>query len=255
MKVDYSLFFFLKIGTPAVVYCKLIKKKSMKKIVIFTGAGVSVESGLPTFRGTDGLWEGHRIEEVATPEAWQRNPELVQRFYNQRRKDCMRVIPNAAHRYFAELEQDYDVHVITQNIDDLHERAGSSSVLHLHGEIRKAQSSKDAGLVYPIAGDEIKMDSVCELGSPLRPHVVWFGEAVPNMVPAAKLVEEADVFIVAGTSLQVYPAANLLYHCKPGCQIIIVDPNAKQLAIPANVIKIPHSATKAIDYLAEILSK
>ncbi len=227
----------------------------MKKIVVFTGAGISVESGLPTFRGADGLWEGHRIEEVATPEAWQRNPELVQRFYNMRRKDCIHVEPNAAHRYLAEMEKDFDVHIITQNIDDLHERAGSSKVLHLHGQIRKSQSSKNPKLIYDIEGDEIAMDATCELGSPLRPHVVWFGEAVPNMVEASRLVRDADVFIIIGTSLQVYPAANLLFDCKPGCKIILIDPNAKQVAIPAQVHKIAESASKGVTYLAEILAK
>ena len=227
----------------------------MKKIVVFTGAGISVESGLPTFRGADGLWEGYRIEEVATPEAWQRIAELVQRFYNMRRKDCIRVEPNAAHRYLANMEKDFDVQIITQNIDDLHERAGSSKVLHLHGQIRKSQSSKNPNLVYDIEGDEIAMDATCELGSPLRPHVVWFGEAVPNMVEASRLVRDADVFIIIGTSLQVYPAANLLFDCKPGCQIILIDPNAKQVAIPANVHKIAESASKGVIYLAEIIGK
>ncbi|MVZ66944.1 NAD-dependent deacylase [Sphingobacterium sp. DK4209] len=227
----------------------------MKKIVVFTGAGISVESGLPTFRGSDGLWEGHRIEEVATPEAWQRNPELVQRFYNLRRRDCLRVEPNAAHAYLADLEKNYDVQIITQNIDDLHERAGSTKVLHLHGQIRKSQSSRNANLVYDIQGDDLPMGALCELGSQLRPHVVWFGEAVPNMAVASSMVEQADVFIIIGTSLQVYPAANLLFDCKAGCQIILIDPNAKQVPIPANVYKIAENASKGITYLAELLTK
>ncbi len=227
----------------------------MKKVVVFTGAGISVESGLPTFRGTDGLWEGHRVEDVATPEAWQRNPALVQDFYNKRRQNCIEAAPNEAHLKLAELEQDFDVHIITQNIDDLHERAGSSKVLHLHGEIRKSQSSVNPNLVYDIEGDEIIAGSVCELGSPLRPHVVWFGEAVPNMVPASKLASQADVFVVIGTSLQVYPAANLLYETSPLCKLILIDPNAEEYRVPPNVIKISEKASKGVRYLADLIAK
>lgn len=227
----------------------------MKKLVVFTGAGISVESGLPTFRGTDGLWEGYRVEDVATPEAWLRDPELVQEFYNQRRLACMEAKPNKAHIKLAELEKDFDVRIITQNIDDLHERAGSTHVLHLHGEIMKSQSSKNAEMVYELDGPTINMGDNCELGSQLRPHVVWFGEAVPNMIPATKLSREADVFVVIGTSLQVYPAANLLYETNPLCKLILIDPNADHYRVPPNVIKIEESATKGIDYLVELLSK
>ena len=198
----------------------------MKKIVVFTGAGISVESGLPTFRGSDGLWEGHRVEDVATPEAWEKDPELVQNFYNKRRADCIAAEPNHAHKKLAELEKDYDITIITQNIDDLHERAGSSKILHLHGQIRKAQSSLNPNLIYDIDGADIKDGDLCELGSQLRPHVVWFGEAVPNMVEAYKVARQADVFVTIGTSLQVYPAANLLYETKPDCKLILIDPNA-----------------------------
>ncbi len=227
----------------------------MKKIVVFTGAGISAESGLPTFRGTDGLWEGYAIEDVATPEAWKRNPELVQRFYNKRRKDCIAASPNLAHLKLKELEKDFDIQIITQNIDDLHERAGSKKVLHLHGQIRKAQSSINPKLVYDMESDTLSMDEYCELGSPLRPHVVWFGEAVPAMEEASSIVRQADALVVIGTSLQVYPAANLLYDVKYDAKIILIDPNADQYSLSDRVIKIPHKATEGIQYLAELLTK
>ncbi|MBV2225842.1 MAG: NAD-dependent deacylase [Sphingobacterium mizutaii] len=227
----------------------------MKKIVVFTGAGISVESGLPTFRGSDGLWEGHRVEDVATPEAWEKDPELVQSFYNKRRSDCLAAEPNHAHRKLAELEKDYDITIITQNIDDLHERAGSSKVLHLHGQIRKGQSSINPNLIYDINGTDIKDGDLCELGSQLRPHVVWFGEAVPNMNEAYKIARQADVFITIGTSLQVYPAANLIYETKPDCKLILIDPNAEQYRVPPVVLKIAEKASVGVDYLAKYLPK
>lgn len=227
----------------------------MKKIVVFTGAGISVESGLPTFRGSDGLWEGHRVEDVATPEAWEKDPELVQNFYNKRRSDCLAAEPNHAHRKLAELEKDYDITIITQNIDDLHERAGSSKVLHLHGQIRKGQSSINPNLIYDIKGTDIKDGDLCELGSQLRPHVVWFGEAVPNMNEAYKIARQANVFITIGTSLQVYPAANLIYETKPDCKLILIDPNAEQYRVPPVVLKISEKASVGVDYLAKYLPK
>jgi NAD-dependent deacetylase len=205
-----------------------------KKIVVFTGAGISAESGLQTFRGTDGLWEGHRVEDVATPEAWLRDPETVQRFYNIRRAACRKALPNTGHLALVELEKYADVHIITQNIDDLHERAGSKNILHLHGEIMKAQSSRDPRLICPIEGDEISLDDTCELGSPLRPHVVWFGEAVPNMALASREVQDADILIVVGTSLQVYPAANLIHDVPRACKITLIDPNAKTMGLTSN---------------------
>lgn len=226
-----------------------------KKVVVFTGAGVSAESGLQTFRGNDGLWEGFKVEDVATPEAWERNPEMVQRFYNIRRKACMEAQPNAAHRYLADLEQWYDVHIITQNIDDLHERAGSRHVLHLHGQIRKSQSSLNPNLVFDIEGDRIEMGDKCTIGSQLRPHVVWFGEAVPNMLPAMEITGEADIFVVIGTSLQVYPAANLLYEVKSDCTLILIDPNADQYRVPSGTVIINKTATEGVIYLAELLAK
>jgi len=194
----------------------------MKKIVIFTGAGISAESGLKTFRASDGLWEEHRIEDVATPEAWRRDPHLVLEFYNQRRRGVVAAQPNAAHRALAELQTAANVHVITQNIDDLHERAGSQQVLHLHGEIMQARSSANEALLYDTRGNDIRWGDVCELGSQLRPHVVWFGEAVPMFDKALALTAEADIFLVVGTSLAVYPAASLLQFVKPDAQKYIV---------------------------------
>lgn len=207
---------------------------SKKKIVVFTGAGISAESGLQTFRGADGLWEGHRVEDVATPEAWQRDPQTVQRFYNIRRAACRKALPNAGHLALVELEKYADLHIITQNIDDLHERAGSTNILHLHGEITKAQSSRNPRLVYPIEGDEISIDDKCELGSALRPHVVWFGEAVPNMTVASRIVGDADILLVVGTSLQVYPAANLIHDIPRNCKITLIDPNANAMGLNSN---------------------
>lgn len=206
-----------------------------KKIVVFTGAGISAESGLKTFRGADGLWEGHRVEDVATPEAWQRDPQSVQRFYNIRRIACREAQPNPGHLALVELEKYADVYIITQNIDDLHERAGSKNILHLHGEIMKAQSSRNANLVYKIDKDELTIEDKCEMGSQLRPHVVWFGETVPNMALASKLVADADVLLVVGTSLQVYPAANLVHEVPALCKIVLIDPIANSLRISGNI--------------------
>ncbi len=181
-----------------------------RKIVVLTGAGISAESGLKTFRDAGGLWEGYNVYDVATPEAWKRDPELVQQFYNERRKAVLEADPNAGHLALVDLEEKFDVTIITQNIDDLHERAGSSNVVHLHGIITKSQSDKRAGLTYDIDGWELKMGELCELGSQLRPHVVWFGEAVPMIEHAAQLCYNTDIMIVIGTSLQVYPAAGLI---------------------------------------------
>ncbi len=182
----------------------------MKQIVVLTGAGISAESGLKTFRDSDGLWEGYDIAEVATPEAWRRNPELVQDFYNQRRKSVLEAKPNAAHYALAKLEEKYKVTIITQNIDDLHERAGSTNVVHLHGIITRSQSSRKPDVTYPIDGWELKMGELCEYGSQLRAHVVWFGEPVPMIEKAARICSLADLFILVGSSLAVYPAAGLI---------------------------------------------
>ncbi len=199
------------------------------KIVVLTGAGISAESGIKTFRDSDGLWENYRIEDVATPEAWHKNPALVQEFYNQRRKQLLESQPNAAHYALAKLEEKYEVRIITQNVDDLHERAGSTQVMHLHGELKKARSTSDSDLVYDVEGWELKMGQLCEKGSQLRPHIVWFGEAVPMIEPAAELSGEADIFIIIGTSLNVYPAAGLVQYTKPGTRLYLVDPKKPDL--------------------------
>lgn len=200
------------------------KINQIRTIAVLTGAGVSQESGLKTFRDNNGLWENYNVYDVATPEAWQRNPELVQRFYNERRRQLLDVKPNAAHYELARLAEKYNVNIITQNIDDLHERAGSTGVLHLHGELRKARSSVDENLIYNIDGWELKMGQLCERNSQLRPHVVWFGEMVPMIEPAAELVAQADLVLVVGTSLVVYPAAGLLHYARSGVPIVAIDP-------------------------------
>ncbi len=225
----------------------------MKYIVVFTGAGISAESGLKTFRGTDGLWEGYRVEEVATPEAWKRNPERVQHFYNVRRKAVLEADPNPAHTALVKLEEKYRITVITQNIDDLHERAGSSHVLHLHGLITKSQSSTNPELTYPMAGSEIRMGELCELGSQLRPHVVWFGEAVPAMSEAVAICRQADVFIVVGTSLQVYPAAGLLDEVPTHAVKYFADPQASMLSRQSDVICFDEKATVAVPKIVKEL--
>lgn len=201
----------------------------MKKIVVLTGAGMSADSGLKTFRDSNGLWEGHDINEVATPQAWKRNKELVLEFYNERRKKAHSVDPNKGHRALASLEDYYDVTVLTQNVDSLHERAGSSSVIHLHGQLSKVRSEKDRSLVYEIAGDPIELGDTAEDGAQLRPHVVWFGEPVPNMRKAATIVPEADILIVIGTSLVVYPAAGLVDLVTGETSKYVVDPATPEL--------------------------
>lgn len=197
----------------------------MKKIVVFTGAGISAESGISTFRDSGGLWDKYDIKDVATPEAWKKNPALVQQFYNERRKQVIESQPNPAHFAIADLQKKFDVHVITQNVDDLHERAGSKKIVHLHGEIRKSRSTLNPNLVYEIKGWEIKAGDRCEMGSQLRPHIVWFGEMVPEMSRAEDIAATADIFIIVGTSLNVYPAAGLVHHASSDCQIYLVDPN------------------------------
>ena len=204
----------------------------MKKAVILTGAGISAESGLQTFRDADGLWEGYHVYDVATPEAWRRNPSMVQEFYNLRRKSVLEARPNGAHLALKRLEQKYDVTIITQNIDDLHERAGSSDVIHLHGIITRSQSDKDPRLTYAIDGWEIRMGETCELGSQLRPHVVWFGEPVPMIEKAAAICTGADIFCIIGTSLQVYPAAGLIDFVPARAAKFLVDPGAPSITDP-----------------------
>lgn len=194
-----------------------------QKIVVLSGAGVSAESGLKTFRDADGLWEGHDVNEVATPQAFEKNPELVLDFYNQRRRQLKTVKPNKAHRLIAELESSYDVHVISQNVDDLHERAGSSKVTHLHGELLKARAVNNPNRIFEWKEDLI-MGDTDDKGRQLRPHVVWFGEAVPMMEEAINIVEQADVLVIIGTSLQVYPAAGLMDYAKPDISVYLIDP-------------------------------
>ena len=195
----------------------------MKKCVVLTGAGISAESGLQTFRDSGGLWEGYRVEDVCTPEAFARSPQTVIDFYNARRRAAAAAEPNAAHFALADLERAYDVQIITQNVDDLHERAGSSKVLHLHGELNKLRSTVDENEILPWQGDQTLADRDSR-GRPLRPHIVWFGEAVPLIEEAVRLVEAADIVIVVGTSLKVYPAASLLHYARFGVPVYLIDP-------------------------------
>lgn len=225
----------------------------MKKIVVLTGAGISAESGIKTFRDSDGLWEEYRIEDVATYDAWLKNQDLVIEFYNQRRKQLYEVEPNAAHYALAKLEEKFDVQIITQNVDDLHERAGSSKILHLHGELKKVRSTIDENLIYTLDGWELKKGDKCEKGSQLRPHIVWFGEDVPMIVPAAKMAELADVFMVIGTSMNVYPAAGLLNYVPANVPKYFIDPNAKDYYNARNLTVIKENAGKALPYLVEKL--
>lgn len=214
-----------------------------QKLVVLSGAGVSAESGLKTFRDSDGLWEGHRVEDVATPEAWYRNPQLVLDFYNMRRQNVATAEPNAAHLAIARLEEQYDVTIVTQNIDDLHERAGSTNVMHLHGEIFKMRSEKNEELVYPIRGD-IQLGDVAQDGAQLRPHIVWFGEPVYMIEHAIPVMQEADVFVLVGTSLVVYPAAGLVDYVRDSVPKYVLDRAIPSVSRYANVIKIEKPATQ-----------
>lgn len=212
-------------------------------MVVLTGAGISAESGLKTFRDSDGLWEGYDIAEVATPDAWHRNPALVHDFYNMRRRNVLDAEPNAAHYALAKLEADYDVHIVTQNIDDLHERAGSSNVLHLHGEILKMRSELNEHITYPI-DDDIRVDEIAQDGGRLRPHIVWFGEAVPMIEEAIPVMQSADVFVLIGTSLAVYPAAGLVDYVPPHVKKYIIDKQIPPVSKYSNVVPIEMSATQ-----------
>lgn len=201
----------------------------MKKLVVLTGAGISAESGVPTFRDADGLWEGYDVMDVATPEGWKKNPALVLDFYNQRRKTALSVMPNRGHEILAELEKDFNVTIITQNVDDLHERAGSSHVIHLHGSLFESRSTFDETCVYKIQGWELNMGDMCEQGYQLRPNIVWFGELVPMIEVAAEEAAKADFFVVAGTSLLVYPAAGLVHYVKYDVPKFVVDPKLPEM--------------------------
>jgi NAD-dependent deacetylase len=221
----------------------------MKKLVVLSGAGISAESGISTFRDNNGLWDNYRIEDVATPEAWIRNQELVLDFYNQRRKQAHNVKPNAAHYALVELEKYFDVSIITQNVDNLHEIAGSTNVIHLHGELFKSRSTTNPELVYQMTSWELKTGDLCELGSQLRPHIVWFGEEVPMMETALGVAEEADIFLVIGTSLAVYPAAGLVHYVPPGKPIYIIDPAKPEINLKPNMTFIQEKATTGMETL------
>lgn len=226
----------------------------MKKVLVFTGAGISKESGLQTFRDPDGLWKDYDFRELATPEAWRNNPERVLEFYNWRRKMNYNAEPNAAHLALSELEKAYDVQIVTQNVDNLHERAGSSKVLHLHGELSKARSSYNPDLVYEIGNQDIKMGQLSEDGSQLRPHIVWFGERVPAITPAIEMSKKADIFIVVGTSLQVYPAAELMEYVSNEAEKYVVDPEIPEyLGRRRNLFTIAEKAGTAIPRLVNQL--
>jgi len=225
---------------------------SKKKIVVLTGAGISAESGLKTFRDSDGLWEGYDVREVATPGAWKKNPALVLEFYNQRRKNVLDAQPNAAHTGLAQLQDDFDVHIITQNIDDLHERAGSKKVLHLHGEIFKMRSESNESLVYEIKGD-INLGDKASDGAQLRPHIVWFEEPVPMIEEAIPLVHEAEIFVVVGTSLVVYPAAGLVNYASRYIPKYIIDKQIPYTSSVINVTGIEKPATQGVQELIKIL--
>ena len=224
----------------------------MKKCVILSGAGISADSGLKTFRDAGGLWEGHRVEDVATPEAFARNPQLVLDFYNERRRQAAAAEPNAAHQALVELEPHYRVQIITQNVDNLHERAGSSSVLHLHGELNKVRSSVDADDIVDWQGDQTRADTD-KNGHPMRPHIVWFGESVPLFEQAVEEMQDADVVMVVGTSLKVYPAASLLQFAPPQADVYLVDPHPS--AVGAHVEVIPKKAKDGVPALVEELIK
>ncbi|MCX6295127.1 MAG: NAD-dependent deacylase [Bacteroidetes bacterium] len=225
------------------------------KLVVFTGAGISAESGIKTFRDSGGLWEEFDINEVATPQAWEKNQTLVLDFYNKRRKQVLEAKPNKAHYALVELEKKYDVQIITQNIDDLHERAGSKKVLHLHGEITKSRSSVDPSLTYVISKSEIKLGDTCEKGSQLRPHIVWFGETVPMMDAANAIAEMADIFIVVGTSMAVYPAAGLIDSSPQQIPKYLIDPSDVKVIGLSNLTVIKEKASIGLPKLASELLK
>jgi len=225
------------------------------KLIIISGAGISAESGISTFRDSNGLWENHRIEDVASPEGFDRNPELVLEFYNRRRAQLAEVEPNEAHIICAELEGDFDVTVVTQNVDDLHERGGSNKVIHLHGELVKARSIDFPNLIYDIGYKALNIGDSCEKGSQLRPHIVWFGEMVPLIDDAADLVDVADVVIVVGTSLQVYPAAGLIHYARKDVPIWLIDPKPAISAKEGKLFVVAKKASEGMREVKEALKK
>jgi NAD-dependent deacetylase len=225
----------------------------MKKLVILTGAGMSAESGIRTFRDTGGLWEEYDVSEVATPMAWWKNQDLVLRFYNERRRQLENASPNEGHLGIARLEKHFDVTVITQNVDNLHERAGSTKIVHLHGELTKVRSTSDPSLIYEIGYKDVNPGDKCEKGSQLRPHIVWFGEAVPLMDEAARITSEADIFVVIGSSLNVYPAAGLIGYAPEKASLWLIDPNDVYVPVNRHVQVIKESASKGVLLLSERL--
>lgn len=227
----------------------------MKKLVALTGAGISAESGLATFRDSGGLWEGYKVEEVATPEAWKNNQQLVLEFYNQRRKAALHAKPNLGHKILAELQTDFDVTVITQNVDDLHERAGSTNVVHLHGNLFESRSTLDPSLVYKINGWQLNPGDRCERGSQLRPNIVWFGEMVPMIEVAAKIAATADIFLVVGTSMVVYPAAGLIDYVRDEAKKFVIDPKKPEIIHASNLEFITEKASVGMARLNERLKE
>ena len=225
-----------------------------KKLVILTGAGISAESGIKTFRDADGLWEGHNVMDVASPEGWQRNKELVLGFYNQRRRQLHQVRPNRGHLVLAELENDFDVYIITQNVDNLHEQAGSTKVLHLHGELLKVRSINNENFILDWK-DDLVVGDVDDNGHQLRPHIVWFGEMVPALEEAITITEQADYVAVIGTSLQVYPAASLMHYAKPNVPVFYIDPKPALINLQNPLEVFPMNATEGVPFLREELLK
>lgn len=225
----------------------------MKKLVVLSGAGMSAESGIRTFRDMGGLWNEYDVMEVASPDAWATNPKLVHQFYNERRKQLFECSPNKGHQLLAELENKFDIEIVTQNVDDLHERAGSSKILHLHGELKKARSTVDPNLIYELKDWKLTLDHKCEKGSPLRPHIVWFGESVPAISEAAEIVTKADVFLIIGTSMNVYPAAGLIDYIPSGAPIFVIDPNQPAIKSYKNVTFIKEKASIGMEKLVELI--
>lgn len=224
-----------------------------KRLVVLTGAGISAESGIATFRDSGGLWEGHRVEDVATPEGWHRNPALVLEFYNQRRKNGLAAEPNQGHRILAALQADFDVTIITQNVDNLHERAGSKNVIHLHGSLFESRSTADPNLIYPISGADLNLGDLCEKGSQLRPNIVWFGEAVPMMDVAARIAAQSEIFVVVGTSLVVYPAAGLVDYVPDKVPKFVIDPKVPDVLHLVNLTVIQKGGSEGLKEFQKIL--
>jgi NAD-dependent deacetylase len=233
----------------------MANKVIMKKLVVLTGAGISQESGIPTFRDSNGLWEGYRVEDVASPEGWQKDPVVVLDFYNQRRKKALEVSPNRGHQILAELQDYFDVVVVTQNVDDLHERAGSRNVVHLHGSLFESRSTVDESLVYRLSGWELNIGDKCEKGSQLRPNIVWFGEMVPLMEVAAQHAASADFFVVAGTSMLVYPAAGLIHYVAYDTPKFVVDPRLPDISSVPGVTAFQEKASTGLEKVKNELLK